>query len=366
MELESSPKSHAQDKNVLATVLTVQGKIGNRIYWLDVIKGIAIILVVYGHTARGLESAGRLTFNGVFGIIDYAIYLIHMPVFFAVSGFIFQKSLSSEISMYAFFKGKAQSIVWPYLLWTTVSVAAQTVMSGSGALNNPMTWDRLLSIGWDPVSPFWFLYALFCCFSLSYFIRRAPIILLITISAAAMALAIKLSAPQIAIDIAYGFLYFSIGRSFYLEPTHLKKKATLAVSFFVFTLFTYIGIKSDIDVRLNLIGTLAGIHCLYIISHALAKTRLLTPLLWIGRCTMGVYVMHIMVIVAFRALGLKAMHVEPLLVLFISTPMGIILPIIFQAIVNNMGIGVLMGMKTKLPSRWGTIGTSVIRSLRPE
>ena len=49
---------------------------------IDIIKGIAIILMVYGHT---------------FGVARDFIYLFHMPVFIFVSGYCFNKAHGASL-----------------------------------------------------------------------------------------------------------------------------------------------------------------------------------------------------------------------------------------------------------------------------
>lgn len=63
----------------------------NRLDWVDLSKAIGIILVVYGHVARGLDSAG-MTF-ALFKSVDSIIYSFHMPLFFVLSGFFFLRVL---------------------------------------------------------------------------------------------------------------------------------------------------------------------------------------------------------------------------------------------------------------------------------
>ncbi|MCR6652537.1 MAG: acyltransferase family protein [Cellvibrionaceae bacterium] len=54
----------------------------NRSYWLDYAKAIGIILVVYGHIARGLFQAGLFPQQEIYQYLDSIIYSFHMPLFF--------------------------------------------------------------------------------------------------------------------------------------------------------------------------------------------------------------------------------------------------------------------------------------------
>ncbi|OWK23420.1 hypothetical protein AJ87_37580 [Rhizobium yanglingense] len=173
-----------------------------RLDWLDIAKGIAIVLVVYGHASRGLEVAGLISFDGAWGYIDYLIYTVHMPVFFVVSGFLYERSREKPRDSWSFWTDKFVNIAWPYFLWTAIHVSIQTVMSGSGAVNNDASLGRLLSIGWNPVSPFWFLYALLVAFAVSFALRRVPIKIVTGAAFVLMLLVYWLNAPQLVCDLA--------------------------------------------------------------------------------------------------------------------------------------------------------------------
>ena len=58
---------------------------GARSKMVDIVKGIAIILVVYGHTAQGMTHRGWWVSPGAFFSRTF-IYSFHMPAFFFVAG----------------------------------------------------------------------------------------------------------------------------------------------------------------------------------------------------------------------------------------------------------------------------------------
>jgi len=63
-----------------------------RLDWIDIAKGIGIILVVLGHT---LVPQVRET--GFAGFLWIFIYNFHMPLFFFLSGYLFEKGLFQEL-----------------------------------------------------------------------------------------------------------------------------------------------------------------------------------------------------------------------------------------------------------------------------
>lgn len=69
----------------------------NRIEWVDCAKGLAIILVVYGHALT--------YFSPNFDSIVHVVYSFHMPLFFVLTGYVSVYSYDSE-DFFAFYKKK--------------------------------------------------------------------------------------------------------------------------------------------------------------------------------------------------------------------------------------------------------------------
>ena len=72
-----------------------------RIKWIDVAKGIGIILVIIGHVSINAN-------------INNFIYSFHMPLFFIISGFLYKPKKN-------FVKNKAKSILIPYFVFSIIS-----------------------------------------------------------------------------------------------------------------------------------------------------------------------------------------------------------------------------------------------------
>lgn len=71
--------------------------------WIDVVKGLGIIFVVIGHVNTE-------------GFLLQWIYTFHMPLFFALSGFLLKK-FSADVSFGKFFLKRTQTILWPFVLF---------------------------------------------------------------------------------------------------------------------------------------------------------------------------------------------------------------------------------------------------------
>ncbi len=59
---------------------------GDRADWVDYAKAIGIILVVYGHVARGIFNSGIVVPVHAYEVLDSIVYSFHMPLFFFLSG----------------------------------------------------------------------------------------------------------------------------------------------------------------------------------------------------------------------------------------------------------------------------------------
>jgi len=69
--------------------------------WVDYAKAIGIILVVYGHVARGVFNAGLPMDEARFVLVDSIIYSFHIPLYFFLSGLFFFDSLQRAVQSQA-------------------------------------------------------------------------------------------------------------------------------------------------------------------------------------------------------------------------------------------------------------------------
>ena len=67
-----------------------------RLVYLDIARGICILLVVFGHTLiPNIRENNKI----IQFIYDY-IYFFHMPVFFIISGIIFENNINRLVIYY--------------------------------------------------------------------------------------------------------------------------------------------------------------------------------------------------------------------------------------------------------------------------
>lgn len=121
-----------------------------RLGYVDFCRGVAILLVVMGHM---IQFNGIPNSNPVFE----AIYAFHMPLFFAISGYITHKvtRITCGRQYLTFLKKKTISILIPYFVWLLLA-GHYFFAERWEALSSYDVWQSV--VGW---SGLWFLKTLF-------------------------------------------------------------------------------------------------------------------------------------------------------------------------------------------------------------
>lgn len=110
-----------------------------RLEWLDIAKGITIILMVMGHSAIPNELARF-------------IFAFHMPLFFIASGI-----TTKYPSFLAFFKKKSKGLLFPFIIYSIIVLALKAVLIHNSIYEEFTNW---LKYGWLGMA-LWFVPVLY-------------------------------------------------------------------------------------------------------------------------------------------------------------------------------------------------------------
>lgn len=151
--------------------------VGNRLLYNDFAKGMGMLLIVWGHI--------RLS-----GLSNAFVYSFHIPLFFALSGMVFNKSKYENFG--CFIRKKVKSLLVPYFLFSIVTWA---VWAGFAYLTHQKDVNYLMPLMETFIAqgsggylvhnvPLWFVSCLFVMEMIYYFIAdfRQIWITLLTIS----------------------------------------------------------------------------------------------------------------------------------------------------------------------------------------
>ncbi len=130
--------------------------VSRRIGWVDVAKGIGIILIVVGHANWSIDRSSFLTWTDALKTLDTVLYSFHVPLFFVLAG------VSSKLARSGWRNGAGSliiGIIIPYIIWSIIWILCKSLLPG-GVVNISLQLSDLWHILWMPVDHFWFLYHL--------------------------------------------------------------------------------------------------------------------------------------------------------------------------------------------------------------
>jgi fucose 4-O-acetylase-like acetyltransferase len=320
-----------------------------RIAAYDIARGIAIILVVYGHCLRGLTASGLVSQESPLQVSDYTIYTFHMPLFFVISGFFFRRDAAGNHR--ARWLARLKTLVYPYFFWSLLHGGLLVAASGSGATNNNISLSRLEEILWAPIAPYWFLYALFVAFTLLDFVPRMNSRWLVLSGFFAFALFYAV-APTLPFDLAYGFLYICVGIWMREEGLMRRIPASFAAVFLLwaaFAILTALALTLGVPERWPLLsaitGTIAVLSSSLWLERVAPRAAVIRCLELLGQCSMGIFVLHIIVLGIVRLALTHALKIDDATVLLIAgTVIGVLLPALVQIIAIRLGIQSLVAL----------------------
>ncbi|MFL5329299.1 MAG: acyltransferase family protein [Gemmataceae bacterium] len=122
--------------------------------WIAIFRGIAIVLVVVGHTARGLDHAHIWHWTG--GFFDRWIFAFTMPALFFAAGLF--ANLLLQHGPRAFIESRFRKVLWPYLIWTGFYFWALFLAGEIRAQGSSFDWESAFTKATEIC---WLLLALF-------------------------------------------------------------------------------------------------------------------------------------------------------------------------------------------------------------
>lgn len=271
----------------------------NRIEWLDISKGIGIILVVLAHIL--LVGQGNVY-----------IYSFHMPLFFFLAGFVFKPYKYNDIKIFTYVRLK--SIVVPYFLFSFASYLYWIFIERtiSGGFYDPLTafiniFTSQGAVGFLPFNTaLWFLTCLFVVEIIFYIIERTkrfvPIFLVVSsILGYMMYLYIPVKLPW-GIDVAFTAIVF-YGIGFIINTrkiTFIKSKyicvfilcVALVAGFILSNIngYVYMAGNSFGNYFYFYIDAFLGIICVVIISMLIKTNNVLS---YLGKNSLLILGLHI-------------------------------------------------------------------------
>lgn len=283
-----------------------------QLVWVDVAKGLAVILMVYGHVARGLFSAGLQVESQALSLVDSIIYSFHMPIFFFLSGMFFVSGVG-RYGMRGFALKRIDLLLYPYVVWSLLQGGMELVFSGYK--NHGADWVSVLSFPWLPRNQLWFLYALLSISLFALLLYKLPSWGRLGVSILMYGLAHVIELPLVVAYIAGFSVYFFLG-SFLADRIEWLLESHRRGLFLIFTaiLFQYVfhGLLSlnyrDGGILLLPVAVFSLLAVLYV-SRLMARGHPALGVAFLGRQSMAIFLGHVIVLAGVRVILFKVLSI---------------------------------------------------------
>ena len=275
-----------------------------RLLWADSLKGILIVLVVFGHAIQEVLKQDCFD-NHVWNLI----YSFHMPAFMAISGFVSFRAGENKTSELKTISRRFQQLIIPFIIWALIRVA----------VNPPYSVDALFNIFLYPDGSFWFLWVLFLISVFFVFGNWISEKLKIKQEWVIGTLCLLLVALMVFVDIrvlgfqfiAYYFLFYTLGYYLHKYNNIVADKTpllvVLAVLWFAMAWFWNMhklpSFLSSIPVPQSLMQYayrfLTAFVAIYVLFGVAPKyldnnEKWNAPMLQLGKISLGIYTSHIL------------------------------------------------------------------------
>lgn len=261
-----------------------------RMMWMDVLRGIAIALVVLAHSAYilprfefGAPPGWLISFNELFAPF-------RMPTLMALSGMLVPASLRKPPAVY--FSGKLRNVAWPYLVWLVLWCA---FFPTYGSLFNVDTWLT---------SYLWFLLYITVFYLLAPITRFVPTWLFVL--APWVVASLELGMFQRRFFFLMGF--FFLGKLVAERGNLVERVLRSQVTWFALPIAIAYGVAFSLLDPKAYVGwtapfSIAGILAAALLARVVDARRAMAPVRYVGRHSLIFYVTHFPVITAISAAG---------------------------------------------------------------
>ena len=314
----------------------------SRTAWIDMARGMAEVSVVTFHILQAMNNAG-LTPEGLFDFWTPVGDMIRMPLMMFVAGLFVEYSLRKGPK--AYFTGKTQRVVWPFIVWAHV-YSIYWYLKPSPFDNR--TIHEVLMTVITPGSHLWVLQSLFIYYVAAYFLLKRGLRTTFLISILALAIIPFFAAEEIR-RLPYLFLFFLFGigfnrilraKGFPFGPVIGCGLIALAIAApivitdaFGFSKYHLIAIPASI------VGVLACLQISRFLVHVPGVNWLLNLF---GTFSLEIYCAHVVFSSLTRQVLVRVFHMDSFWPIFLlCTTAGLFLPIVMALALRRVGLDVV-------------------------
>ncbi len=330
----------------------------SRMQWVDYLRGIAILLVVYRHVLLGIERGGTVVPAALVNA-NMIFFSFRMPLFFILSGLFIGGSLARK-TLGQVITTKFDNLLYPYLIWAFLQITAQIALSRFVNANRSLIDYTYIFYQPRNLDQFWYLPALFNT-TLVYLIvktkLKAPVWSQFVIGLTLYFLGPYVQKISMLSDWMEFYIFFALGDAvsvfFFRESTQafFKNPWTLVGVTPVFIATQIYYLSHPVNNIEFLVIALIGCFSMFVLSFRLQCWDILRFLRVLGFHSLYIYVMHLMVVGFVRAIMTKVMGIhDPTALLLTGLAFGVTIPVIAYNIFVSRGLWFLFSFRKKEPA----------------
>lgn len=320
-----------------------------RVDWVDVAKGICIVMVVMMHSTLGVEKAA-----GAEGFMHYAVAYakpFRMPDFFLISGLFLALVIDRDWRLYL--DRKVVHFAYFYVLWLLIQGAfkwpAVALDEGFGAVVEAFFLALV-----DPFGTLWFIYLLPIFFVFAKLVKTLPPLLVLAFAAVLEMLPVE-TGWMVPDEFCARLFYVMLG--WYAAP-YIFRLADWArdnrglallglASWALINGAAVFGGVSEWPLVSLALGT-AGAVAIVTVAALIAGAKAAEPLRYAGHLSIVVYLAFFLPMAVTRAVLLKTGVVTDIgWISLIVTAVGVTTPLIFHWFVIRTGWGLFLFERPK-------------------
>ncbi|MDH6179908.1 fucose 4-O-acetylase-like acetyltransferase [Microbacteriaceae bacterium SG_E_30_P1] len=254
--------------------------------WMDVLRGLAVIMVVVTHTVRLIQYYDDPV--PVLPTIINILTPLRMPMLFLLSGMLVPRSLLK--GTWGYLKGKLSKVLYPYVLWTVILALLSALAAGAFVFPDLF---HLLFI--ESATPLWFLGYLVLYYAIALLCRWVHPLIIAVAAVGLSMLPIEGEWERFWYQAVAFFIGVALGPFISGFERFLDNRILCAVLFTAATVAVTIqnlygqapqGVIWKVVITVTFFVGAAGL------VRPIASARFLSPIRYVGERTIKVYILH--------------------------------------------------------------------------
>ena len=312
-----------------------------KIKYIDIVRGIAIFLVVLGHC---INKNFADSYYAV-GLLRKIIYFSHMPIFFALSGYLFEKNINNNFKKTKrdFIIDKFKRFILPYILFSILNFCLLKIGNNFSAIREILIQKGLANLNVKNAiisiltyensfdNHLWFLYVMFLilCFTKLFIgkLNKKNFIIIVLISLIGILFSSYL--PEIIWKSAKYLLPFTFGRIINIKERYLRNNENKNEIFILPLICSIIILLFNDSFLVNkfslLIYEISIICFVFYIGKKVIKTNAFFEKIGESKNSMFIYLLHMPFITPAITLFLNRIRIPVFINIFLNTFISIVI-----------------------------------------